>query len=416
MRVTVRLCGVALFVSSAHAAIAQAPSALSWTDVRQRFESNNPTLRAAQLTVDEARANEITAGLRPNPQLSATTDQFASLLDRHWSYTTPQWTPTVTQLIERQGKRHLRYQSAQLITRGSAFDAQDLHRNLLLNLRDAFIRTLAAQSILQLTTDNLADYDTVLAVNRQRFQAGDLSRIDLQRLELQRAQFASDRENASVSLRQAKLDLRALLNDSVPVERFDVHGDFSFGESLPPLDVVREKALAIRPDLLSATTAVERAVVDHRLASANGSVDPIVGATYQSAGQSNTFGLSVGLPLRIFDRNQGEKARTDYERQRTARLREGVVIAVTHDVEAAHGAAQSVVRLLQPYRDSYLPQATQVRETIAFAFARGAASLLEFLDAERSYRETQLAYRQLIASYLSAVNQLNFTAGYEVLP
>ncbi len=205
----------------------------TWEKVRERFEANNPTLLAGKLSVDEARADAITANLRPNPQLSVVLDEFTVFNPSVLSVNNAQWTPTVTQLLERQGKRHLRYQSAELAAQSTQTDTQDLERSLLFNLRDAFIRLLAAKSVLQLSTDNLAYYDKVIHVNRDRLQVGDISKIDFERVELQRVQFESDYQNAQVSLRQAKLDLLALINDKSSVDQFDVAGEFDFHDSVP---------------------------------------------------------------------------------------------------------------------------------------------------------------------------------------
>jgi cobalt-zinc-cadmium efflux system outer membrane protein len=388
----------------------------TWEKVRERFETNNPTLRAGRLQVDEAKAGEITASLRPNPQLSVVLDQFTVFNPSVLSANNAQWTPTVTQLIERQSKRHLRYQSAELAARSSQSDTQDLERNLLFNLRDAFVRLLAAKSVLQFSTDNLSYFDKVIEVNRERFKAGDISNIDFERVELQRVQLESDYQNALVSLRQAKLDLLALMNEKSSPDQFDVAGEFDFHDKLPELAEVRQQALLIRPDLQSAETIVQKAQVDHKLAWANGSTDPTVGLEYQRTGPFNTLGIDFAIPLRIFDRNQGEKQRTQIEMDRTLRLREAVMAGVLRDVDSAHTALVSVVEVLKPYRDHYLPQATDVRETISFSYAHGGSSLLDFLDAQRAYRDTQLNYRNLIASYLSAANQLNFTVGREVIP
>jgi cobalt-zinc-cadmium efflux system outer membrane protein len=161
---------------------------------------------------------------------------------------------------------------------------------------------------------------------------------------------------------------------------------------------------------------VQKAKVDHKLAWANGSTDPTVGLEYQRTGSFNTLGIDFAIPLRIFDRNQGEKQRSQIEMDRTLRLHESVMTGVLRDVDSAHAALVSVVEVLKPYRDHYIQEATDVRETISFSYAHGGSSLLDFLDAQKTYRDTQMSYRNLIASYLSAANQLNFTVGREVIP
>src|SRR6476646_3394841 len=223
---------------------ARAQEAWTWERVKARFEANNPTLSAGHLTVEEARANEVTASLRPNPQLGIVLDQFPVFNPSMLSPNSAQWTPAVTQQIERQSKRHLRYQSAQLATEAAQSEAVDLERTLMFDLRDAFIRLLAAKSVLQLAQDNLAYYDKVIDVNTERYKAGDVAKIDLQRVELQRAQFQSDYQTAQVSLQQAKLDLLNLMNEKTPAGQFDVLGEFDFHDAIPDLGELRNTALS----------------------------------------------------------------------------------------------------------------------------------------------------------------------------
>lgn len=400
---------------SAAACFAQKP--LTWEEVRQQFRTNNPNLQLGQLLVDESRANETTAGLRPNPVLSSINDEFYLFNPGQFKpFQTSQWTQSVTQLIERRNKRPLRIESARLATSIATTDLRDLERQLLFNLRDAFVRTLQAKAFLALAADNLDYYDRVLNVNRQRYKAGDIAQVDLKRLELQRAQFESDLVNANVNLRTAKIALLALINDRRPVDSVDVAGDFDYRPLGMTLYEARQAALDLRPDLRSAGTAVQKADTDHRLAWANGSTDPVPYLEYQRTQAFNTLGIGVSIPLRIFDRNQGEKERTAIDIKRAERNREAVSIGILRDVDSAYATVDSVAALVVPYRDRYLQEAHDVRETVSFSYSRGGASLLEFLDAQKSYRDTQLAYQNLIANYFSAVNQLSLAIGREVVP
>jgi outer membrane protein, heavy metal efflux system len=283
------------------------------------------------------------------------------------------------------------------------------------NLRDTFVRMLQAKSILELANENLGYYDRVIEVNRRRFEAGDLSRADFDRIGLQRAQFESDVQTARVNLTTARIQLLSLMNEHQPVDTFDIAGPFEFGEQILLPDELHQLGLDNRGDVRSAQTAIQRAEVDHRLAWANGSTDPIAGGDYTRLGPDNTLGVDVNIPLRIFDRNQGEKARTEIEIKRSRQARDALLNSVFRDIDTAYAQVESIRAILRPYRDRYLPQADRVREAVSFAYSRGGASLLEFLDAQKSYRDTQLAYRNLIASYLSAVNQLNLAVGREVL-
>ena len=203
--------------------------------------------------------------------------------------------------------------SAKLATAISGTDLADLERQLTFSLRDAFVRTLQAKSVLELAEENINAYDKVIEISRRRFEAGDLSRSDFDRIGLQRSQFESDLENAKVNLRTAKIQILALLNDKTPVDQFDVTGPFAFGDQLLLAEELHQVAETARGDVLSATTALKKAEVDHRLAVANGSTDPTVGADYTRIGPANTVGVAVSVPLRVFDKNQGEKLRTELD-------------------------------------------------------------------------------------------------------
>jgi len=416
-RVVRRLC-LGLFLIAVSAGSGFAQKALTWQEIRDKFEVANPTLRAGQIGIDESRAQEITANLRPNPNLTILADQidpfgggpphgpFAYLLS----------SGTVSQLWERQHKRGLRLESAQKATSITTSGQADLERNLLFNLRGAFVQTLQEKAILSLAKENLAYYDHVLDVNRERYKAGGIAQVDLKRLELQRVQYMSDLQTAEVNLRVAKIQLLMLLNDQTPVEQFDVIGPFDFAEQLPSLNDVRQAALDTRPDLRAALQSVDKAKTDYRLAVANGSTDPILGLDVGRNPPIDTYvGFSVSIPLRIFDRNQGEKRRTQLDIDRNDRLAAATRAQVFNDVDSAYATVNSAVILLKPYKDQYLEEASSVRDTISFSYQHGAASLLDFLNAQADYRSVQVNYLNLVASYLSAASQLNLAVGREVI-
>lgn len=393
-----------------------AQTTLTWEEVKERFQKNNPNRLAGELSIEEAKANEITAGLRPNPIFTSTEDQNKLFSTNPYRpLGAIQWTEAFSQLIERRNKRPLRVELSRLSTAISKTDLADLERQLLFVLRDAFVRVLQGKSVVELATENLKYYDRVIEVNRERQKAGDIARIDLQRVELQRAQFEGDLVNAEVNLRTAKIALLATINERAPVGGFDVSGPFDYKPVVTTNDEVRAAAAATRPDLISSITAIERAKADNRLAHANGSTDPTLIADYARAGPENTLGVGFSIPLRIFDRNQGEKARTAIEIRRTDKVRAGIEATIYRDVDSAYATIESVAALLKPYRERYLPQSEDVRETVSFSYSKGGASLLEFLDAQKSYRDIQLNYRNLLASYLSAINQLNLAIGKEAI-
>ena len=406
------------------AASARAQQALTWEQVRARFEQSNPALLADKLSVDESRAQEITAFLRPDPTftLSADGTQIAPEKGVWRPFAGTFESPSISYLHERQRKRELRLESAKKTTLIAESSHANFERTLLFNLRGAFVATLQAKAVLLLAKDNLAYYDRVLEISRTRFDAGDIAQIDLDRLELQRVQYESDLQAAEESLENAKIQLLTLLNDRTRIEQFDVTGPFDFSDQLMPRDEFRKIAFDTRPDFKAAVEAIDKAQTDHKLAIANGSTDPTFGAwfTHNSSNNNpfgiNTLGVSVSIPLRIFDRNQGEKLRTQLDITRNERLRDAAEATVLSDVDSSYATLESDLILLRPYKAKYLQQSVRVRDTIFFSYQHGGASLLDFLNVQAEYRIVQLAYLNLVGSYLSAASQLNLAVGREVIP
>ena len=392
--------------------------AYTWQEIRARFEVTNPTLRAGQLNIDESKAQEVTAFLRPNPDVTAGVDQldfFSGNPYRPFAYTFPYF--SFSYLHEREHKRELRLESAQKGTAIAVSQQADLDRTLIFNLRNSFVQTLQAKAVLAVAKENLAYYDHVLEVNADRVKLGDEAQIDLDRMELQRVQFESDVQTAYLNLRTAKIQLLALLNDRTPVDQFDISGPFDFSEPSVTLDELRRIATNTRPDLKAAIQAVDKAQTDHQLAIANGSADPTFGVDFARNPPIPIYmGINVNIPLRIFDRNQGEKARTQVDIRRNERLREAAEAQVFSDVDSAWVALNSNLELLRPYKSKYLQLSAKIRDTVSYAYQHGAASLLDFLSAQNDYRAVQVTYLNLVGAYLTAVGQLNLAVGREAIP
>ena len=400
-----------------------AQQAMTWEQVHDRFEANNPTLLADKLNIDESKAQEITAYLRPNPDLSLTVDGTQIAPDRGvWRpFAGTFESPGISYLHERRHKRELRLESVKKATLIAESSHADLERTLLFTLRSAFVSTLQAKAVLQLAKDNLAYYDHVLKISRDRFNAGDIAQIDLDRLELQRVQYESDLQAAEENLETAKIQLLMLRNDRTPLNQFDVSCPFDFNDQLMPRDEFRRIALDTRPDLKAAVQAVDKAQTDHKLAVANGSTDPTLSAWYTHNSSNNnpfginTLGVSVSIPLRIFDRNQGEKLRTQLDITRNQRLRDAAEAQVLSDVDSSYATLESNLILLRPYKAKYLQQSVRVRDTVFFAYQHGGSSLLDYLNAQSDYRMVQLNYVTLVGSYLTATAQVNMAVGREVI-
>jgi cobalt-zinc-cadmium efflux system outer membrane protein len=206
------------------------------------------------------------------------------------------------------------------------------------------------------------------------------------------------------------------------VDQFDVDGPFDFSEELKQLDQLHQTALDSRPDLRAALQTIEESKAAHKLAFANGSTDPTLSGwwthdgSYNNPNADDALGLSVSIPLRIFDRNQGEKKRTLIDIDKSSQLTDASRAQVFSDVDSAYAQVESNIALLKPYKEKYLAQSTRVRDTVTFAYQRGGASLMDFLNAQSDYRVVQLAYLQLIGTYLTAASQLNMAVGREVIP
>ena len=402
---------------------ARAQQALTWDQVKAKFEASNPALRADEINVEEMKAEEITAFLRPNPQFTFSAD--GTQLARHNGVWQPlagtQYQPNFSYLHERERKRELRLKSAKEGTQITASQHEDLERNLLFSLRSMFVQTLEAKAVLDLAKADLDYYDKIIEISRERFKIGDIAQIDLDRIELLRVQYEAEIETATVNLRTAKFELMQLLNERTPVDKFDVIGTFDWSEALRPLEDFLQIALDNRPDLRAAIETIQLSVTNHKLAVSNGSADPTFGAWYTYNGSFNnpnsnqTLGLNVSIPLRIFDRNQGEKKRTLLDIDRSRSAEEAAKAQVFDDVDSTYEQLRSNIAMLKPYKEKYRDQATRVRDTVTFSYEHGAASLMDFLNAQSDYRVVQLAYVQLVGSYLTFAGQLNLVVGHEIL-
>jgi cobalt-zinc-cadmium efflux system outer membrane protein len=417
---------LALLLTAVQPVVAE--PALTWQEVKTKFETVNPTLQADEINVQEMKAEEITAFLRPNPGIGLSSDglQIAPHttpgLGTHWMpLTGTQLVPSINYLHERQNKRELRLDSAREGTRIAGSQHEDLERNLIFNLRTVFIQTLQAKAVLELAKADLEYYDKIIEISRNRFAAGDIARIDLARIELLRVQYEAEIESAIVNLRTSKIQLLQLLNDRTPVDQFDVTGTFDWTDALLPLDDYRRIALDNRPDLKAAIESIDQSKTNHKLAVANGSTDPTYSTWYSYNPAFNnafgryTLGASVNIPLRIFDRNQGEKARTLLDIGRNEKTADAAKAQVFSDVDASYEQLRSSIALLKPYKEKYRDQALYVRDTVTYSYQQGGASLMDFLNAQSDYRVVQLAYLQLIGSYMTFAGQMNLAVGREVI-
>jgi outer membrane protein, heavy metal efflux system len=367
----------------------------------------NPTIRAKEFEQRAVTAGEITAALRPNPTANFLAEQFGGASDA----SQVQYTINVGQPIELGGKRQRRIDSARAATRVTGHELDDVRRQVIFLVKKSFGDALAGRESLNLAEQNLQSLDELERIQRFRAERGDISELELLRIQVQRFAFERDAADARQALKAAKITLRAIVGQEQIAEDFEVVGDLTFKDvALTQADLYR-RALANRPDLRAAEAAREKAKADIRLARANAWWDVTPQIEYQRLGPDNTIGFGFSMPLRIFDRNQGEIARTRAEAGRADAAREVVAVQALSEVDTALAALRTESGKLTVLRDTYLPKAKQARDTVEYAYRRGGASLLEYLDAQRTYRDTAAEYVRSLGSYWTSFYQLETAVG-----
>ncbi len=412
------LCALLVCLAAWPAAADQLPDhPLSLREVLELLHSRNQVLASGRAHLQAVQANEITANLRPNPVFTSGNEDFNVFKPSEFDVRHKQeFTDSVLQTIERGHKRRLRVESARWGTTLAQEGLQDAQRQLEFAAKASFVTMLLAKSNLQLARDNLRDYQETTRLNEIRLKAGEISPTDFDRFRAEQVRFENDLLAAQLSFDQARIQLESLLGLPDLPEKFDIAGDLTAPELHASLEELVQKALASRPDYLAARDTVHKAEADVRLAEANGATDIAVGSEYKRNGPDNTIGFTVQLPLRIFDRNQGEKLRTRRELEASKANELAASTAVRGDVAQAYQAYRSALARAQLYSQDYLERARRIRERVEFSYRHGGSSLLEYLDAVRTYRDTELAWRNAFAQAAAAVHQLSFATATELWP
>jgi cobalt-zinc-cadmium efflux system outer membrane protein len=367
----------------------------------------NPTVQAKAAELRSVRASEITAGLRPNPTMNFLAEQFKPGQAQQEG----QYTVNVGQPIELGGKRLRRMDAARAAVRVTAYQLEDVRRLTVLQVKAAFAGALVAREQLALAAENLKALDETERLQRLRVDRGDLSELELLRIQVQRFTFERDAADARQALDVARITLRSTAAPAAIAEDFEVAGDLALPDVVLDPDRLRRLAVVHRPDLRAAIADRERAEADHRLARANAWWDITPQLEYQRIGPDNTIGFGFSFPLRIFDRNQGEIERTRAEIARVEAARRATEQQLLAGLDVDLRTALTQRERVQALRDVYLPKARRTREVVEYAYRRGGQSLLDFLDAQRSYRETALAHLQAMGAYLAAIYQLEADVG-----
>jgi len=395
----------------------QATTPLTLQQAIARALAANPTLASVRQHVSAVGANKITAGLRQNPTVTLY-GQGITLPERP---DTPDGNPffysaNVSRLFERGQKRRWRLDSANATADSTQSFYRDQERQTVLSVRQAFTNMLLAKASLVVANENLADYRKTVDLSKARLDAGDITPTDFARIDLQLAQFEADADNAQLALQQASTQLQLLFGVDHPSSALDITGTLDPPQIPLTMAEAENQALATRPDFLAARQALTAAEANAKLANANGTTDPTLGAEYDRNGIDNSFGLQLSIPVRIFDRNQGEKERTRYEVESNRSAVTAARNQVVSDVDQAWMALETAQTLAKRYNSHYLDEASHVRDNLQFSYRNGNTTLLDYLSALRDYRAIHLSSLNANAQVWLALHQLSFATATDILP
>jgi cobalt-zinc-cadmium efflux system outer membrane protein len=381
---------------------------------------HNPALLAERTLILQNQALEVTANLRPNPTFDADAQFLPFFNPSNFTSTYldngAQFDLGVGYLFERGKKRQHRLQAAKDQTAVTDAQVRDFERTLTFNVGQQFINVLLAQSTLDLADQDVKSFQQTVDIGQAQYKAGAISEGDFLMIKLQLLQFQADVFAAKLAKVQALAALRQQIGFSAVPENFDVEGDLVYQPVHAGEDDLKALALRTRTDLIAAQRGVTAAMSAEKLAEANGKVDVTGTLNYTHVGDVNSLSAFVNVPIPVFNRNQGEIARTKAVITQSQALSTAASEQVLSDVVTAYAGLHTNDQIIQLYQSGYLDDAKTSRDISEYAYRRGATSLLDFLDAERTYRAAQLAYRQALASYMTIVEQLREAVGTRTLP
>jgi outer membrane protein, heavy metal efflux system len=395
------------------------PALITLDEAIQMALLHNHNLLAARTTIQQSEAEETTANLRPNPSLFTDWEYLPlnhSGQNGQYLHDSTEGDLGLSYLLERGKKRQHRLAAAKDVTAQTRSLVADNERGLTFNTASLFVNVQLAESTLELADKDLKSFQKTVDLSQLRYDKGAISEDDYLKIKLQLLQFETDYQQAELAKVQALSDLRQLLGYESVSAGYDVAGPFDYQPLKGNLEDFQLKALQNRPDLRAAQQGITAARSQYELQRAIGKQDVTVQGNYSHVNGINAASFYGSIPLPIFNRNQGEIARTRFaitQMQEQEKATNGQALT---DVRDAYEGLRVSDRIVQLYRSGYLEVAEKDRDIAEYAYTRGAVSLLDFLDAERNYRATQLAYRQALASYLLALEQLRQAVGTRTLP
>ena len=405
---------LSLPLAANQAVFAQAQAPMTMQQAVDYALAHNPTLLSAQQNLLGVKAQEIQAGVRANPYFTfygTNVNLPANNPSSPYNYSLQ-----VSRLFERGQKRRWRLDTARSTTEQTSDQYHDQERQTVLQVRQSFTGMLLAKAALRLAEDNLKDFQHELEINHARYQAGDIGKLDYERLDLQLAQFETDLSNAQQNLAQSSDQLQTLLGYEKPSETFDIAGDIVPPPITVTLQQLEQNALAGRPDYRAAQAAVRVADANVKLAYANGTTDPTLESEYDRLGVYNSAGFSISIPIRIFDRNQGNKETSKYQAQSSRFAEVAARNQIFSDVDQAWVGYMTSKVLSDRYHGHYLDEAKDVLSIAQFAYEHGGLGLIDYLNAIQDERATSLNALNAYAQTWLAIDQLSFASATEVVP
>lgn len=393
---------------------------ISLNQALQLAQQHSPALAAARANIPQSQAQEVTASLRPNPVL-AWDALFVPLFNPHdftssYLNNTTEFDASVAYTIERGGKRQARIRAAKDATSVVEDQTRDSLRGLDFNVAQSYLAALLAKSSLQFAQQDLASWQNTLQISEAQYKAGAISLADLDAIKLQQLQFQTTVSSDELSLQQARTQLEQQIGMGVLPANFTLAGSLVFQPITGNADDMKLLALKNRPDLQAAQAGVVAAQSQHQLALADGKRDLTTTAQYTHVSAANNIGFLFSIEIPVFDRNQGEIARTAAATTQAQDLERQSHDQVLSDVATAFQAVEQGAAVVKLYTSGYRQQAKEALDIRQYAYQHGASSLLDLLDAERTYRSTELGYRQALATYMLAVEQLKEAVGTRTLP
>ena len=389
------------------------PGAYTMQQIIALAEARNPTLLAAQANLRSVRAQEIQAGLRVNPYLTIYGNSVTESQD---AINPDSYSVQVSRLFERGQKRRFRLEAARATTGQTQAQLEDTVRQTVLTIRQAFTKMLIGKEALELSTASLKDFQHEVDISKERYQAGDLGRLDYERLDLQLGSFESDAANDEITLLQASDQLQTLIGMDAVNDQFDILGNVVPPTVTPTRPELLQQAIANRPDYAAARLAVDAANANAQLAISNGTTDPTLEAEYDRNGTENTAGFTFTVPLRIFDRNQGNKETTRFQAEASRFSATAARNQVVSDVEQAWVGYTRAKTLSVRFSDHYLDESKDVLGIAQFAFEHGGLALIDYLDALRDARTATSDALNAFANTWNAIHQLSAASATDLEP